>query len=300
MKPRNLGLSQAYSAVVLMGIGITVIQTIPLPPQTLVWYRVCIALPALGLFALLTRQRLRVDRAHWLPLFWVSLLTGIHWVSLFISITFSTVAIGMISFYSFPIFSTLMEAALQKRKPLTRDVVISIITFCGVILLTPLTGASMEYLPGVLAGLLAAILWAGRIVIIHHCLRPVSGLQMMFWSMAIMLPLLSPALYKSPPPWQWEFATFRGVLILGLFVTAFCHTLLLSSLRHISATLVGQISPVQIVSASIAGWLFLHEPLTPRILIGGLLIASTGLMAALWFKNPPSGAAPAPVPPSRV
>ena len=286
MTERKFGLIQAYIAVILMGIGITVIQTLPIPSQTLVWYRVAIAAPGLALYAILSKQSLHVPRALRSALFWTALLTGVHWISLFIAIKLSTVAIGMISFYSFPIFTTLFEAGLQRRKPQTRDLSISILILFGVILLTPITGASLELLPGVLMGLLSGILWAGRMVLIRHRLRSVSGLATMFWSMVILIICLSPFLIHSLPPWKWDGSVIRGVIFLGLFVTAFCHTVLLASLRHISATLVGQIAPIQIVSASLAGWLFLQEPLTFRIIAGGLLIASTGFIVAKFFKEP--------------
>ncbi|MGA0369851.1 MAG: EamA family transporter, partial [Kiritimatiellia bacterium] len=162
MSLRRRGLLQAYTSVILMGIGITVVQTIDLPPQTQVWYRVITALPGLLLFALLSGQSLRLELRFRRPLFAAALLTACHWIALFFSITMSTVAAGMISFFSYPVFSTLFEAVLQKRKPFRKDVVISGLSFLGVLLLTPLTGASLEMLPGVCVGVVSAVFWAAR------------------------------------------------------------------------------------------------------------------------------------------
>jgi len=287
MTSRQIGLLQGYSAVIFMGAGITIIQTLPIPSPTLVWYRVAIALPVLCLYAFVRKTSLHISRAYWKPLFFTGLLTGTHWISLFLSIKLSTVALGMISFYTFPVFTTLLEAGVQKRKPLTRDLLVTLITLAGVILLTPLTGASAEFLPGLLLGILSATLWAGRTVLIHHTLKELPSLTTMIWSLGIVLLFLSPTTLKAPAIWNWDPGVIKGTLFLGLFVTAFCHTLILSSLRRISATLLGQIAPVQIVSASITGWYFLKEPLTPRIIIGGSLIAFTGLIAATFFKEKP-------------
>ncbi|WFB37678.1 DMT family transporter [Kiritimatiellota bacterium B12222] len=288
MNARRRGLIQAYIAVIFMGAGITVVQTIPLPPPTLVWYRVAVALPGLLLYALIRKSPLAVPKRLWPSVIAVGLLTGLHWISLFFAITYSTVALGMISFYTFPVFATLLEAFIQKRKPLTRDLIVTVITLGGVILLTPLTGASKDYLPGVFIGMLSATLWAGRVVLVHHRLKELPGISTMLWSLTVIVLGLSPLTLQAPPPWQWQASTLYGVLFLGLFVTALCHTILLSSLRNISATLMGQISPVQIVSASIVGWLALQEPLTPRIIIGGSLIAFTGLIAAKFFTDKPA------------
>jgi|GEM_PF-2009300 len=288
MTSRQIGLLQGYIAVICMGAGITIIQTLPIPAPTLVWYRVVIALPGLYLYALISKTTLRVPREYWKAIFFAGLLTGMHWISLFISIKLSTVALGMISFYTFPVFITLLEAWVQKRKPLARDLIVALITLAGVILLTPLTGASTERLPGVLVGILSASLWAGRTVLVHHKLKELPSLATMIWSLVIILFLLSPSLMNAPALWNWEPTVIKGTLFLGLFVTAFCHTLVLSCLRHISGTLMGQIAPIQIVIASIVGWHFLHEPLTPRIIIGGGLIAFTGLIAATFFTEKPS------------
>lgn len=288
MTSRQKGLLLGYTAMICMGAGITIIQTLPIPSPTLVWYRVVIALPGLCLYAVISKTSLMVARRYWKHICFAGILTGIHWVSLFISIKLSTVALGMISFYTFPVFTTLLEAWIQKRKPLARDLVVAFITLAGVILLTPLTGASVELLPGVMVGILSAILWAGRTVLIHHTLKELPSLTTMIWSLVVILFLLSPTLLEAPPIWIWEPAVIKGTLFLGLFVTAFCHTLALSCLRHISATLMGQIGPIQIVVASVVGWYWLQEPLTPRIIIGGSLIAFTGLLAAAFFKDKPS------------
>lgn len=291
MTPHAKGLGLGYVSLVLMGFGITVIQVTPLHPATLVFYRCVVAAPLLWLLMAArgtSQSILPHDRSKMLA---VGILTGAHWITLFISMRLSTVALGMISFYTFPVFATLIEAAVQKRKPRGVDLVMAVLMLAGVSLLTPITNASPEMLPAVLVGILSAVLWAGRLVLIHHSLRAYPGECVMFWNLVVVGAILLPAAFLDAGPLHWSMETFLKVAFLGLFVTGLCHTLLLMSLRHISATLLSQIGPIQVVAAALAGWALIGEPLTFRIVFGGALVSLAGF-AASWThrekRRPPN------------
>jgi drug/metabolite transporter (DMT)-like permease len=277
----NKGVLLAYASLIGMGTGITVVQAIPVDSVALVFYRCLIAAPVMWLIVRWRAVSLRIRPEERSPLLAICALTGLHWTSLFISIRLGTVALAMVSLYTYPIFSTLIEAFVQKRKARPIDLALAALTLLGVILLTPLSGAPMEFLMPVLIGIFSALCWSGRLVMIHHSMRAYDSGSLMFWNLVTIGLVLLPVAMARSQPLDWDGVTLIKIIFLGVFVTALCHTVVLMSLRHISATLFSQIGPIQIVAAAIAGWLFLGEAVTPRLAVGGLTISLAGL-AASW------------------
>jgi len=279
------GLSIAYSAFIMMSIGITVVQVIPMNAVTMVFYRCAIAAPFLWLVLRARGDSLFIEPQDRMAAFWIGFLTGAHWIALFASITLGTVAVAMISLYCYPIFSTLIEAFVQKRNPRTVDLAICAITLVGVALLTPVMGAPEHLLPSVAFGIISAVFWSGRIVLVHHRMRRYNSASLMLWSLLIISILLLPSAFIPVEPGAWSGATVMKLLFLGIFVTGLCHTLLLVALRYISATLLGQVGPVQIAASALAAWAFLDEPLTLRMIIGGAVVCLAGAWATRTHRK---------------
>lgn len=268
-----------------MGIGITVVQAIPVDSTSLVFYRCLIAAPLILLIVYLRKASLVIHPGHRIALLSIGLLTGAHWIALFISIKLGTVALAMISLYTYPVFSTLIEAAAQRRRPRKVDLSLAALTLIGVSLLTPLTGAPENLLLPVLVGILSAVFWSSRIVLIHHRMRGYDSGSLMVWNLLIVAIALLPVAILRSNPLEWDGWTLTKIIFLGIFVTAFCHTLVLMSLRHISATLFSQIGPIQVLTAALAGWLFLNEEVTLRLIIGGLAISVAGFAASRTHRT---------------
>jgi drug/metabolite transporter (DMT)-like permease len=287
------GVFLGYAALIGMGLGITVVQAIPVDPTALVFYRCLVAAPVMWVIMRFRSVSWQIRAEDWLPLVLIALMTGMHWISLFISIRLGTVALAMVSLYTYPIFSTLIEALVQRRRPRPVDLALAFLTLLGVILLTPLSGAPPGFLWPVLVGIFSAVCWSGRLVMIHHRMRAYDSGSLMFWNLLIIGLLLLPVGVLRSQPLDWDVLTIGKVLFLGVFVTALCHTLVLMSLRHISATLFSQIGPVQILAAAVAGWIFLGESVTPRLIAGGLAISLAGLAASWTHRLPRTGKPPA-------
>ena len=64
----------------------------------------------------------------------MGVILAIHWTTFFKSIQVSTVAIGLLTFSTFPVFVTFLEPYFFKEKIKLSDVVIAIVTFLGVML----------------------------------------------------------------------------------------------------------------------------------------------------------------------
>ena len=122
-------------AVLLFGFAGLFGKWIELPSVGVTFGRVFFSSIALGLFMLITRQSFRLDNlSDVLTMIAGGFIMGIHWWSIFESIKLSSVAIGTITFSTFPLFLTFLEPLVYRQKIKRRNVIMAVIIIIGVIL----------------------------------------------------------------------------------------------------------------------------------------------------------------------
>ena len=102
--------------LVLLNVGIFCISTsgvlgrlINLPPKEIIFWRSIIALIGLLFFCLYRRKNiLTLFKKAPFALLVSGLLMGVHWISYFYALQWSSVAVGMLSLYTFPIFTAFL------------------------------------------------------------------------------------------------------------------------------------------------------------------------------------------------
>ena len=110
-------LFEIHLAVLLFGLAGLFGKWLALSPVIIVLGRVFFASVALALLFLFTKQSLRIyPRKNYLLLFLLGLILSIHWISFFKSIQVSTVAVGLLSYSIFPVFTAFLEPLFFKEK----------------------------------------------------------------------------------------------------------------------------------------------------------------------------------------
>ena len=94
-----------HAAVALFGFAGLFGKWLVLSPVAIVLGRTAIAAAALGILRLRARQRPRFD----VRLLGNGIVLALHWLSFFAAIQVSTVAVGLLGFASFPLFTLLAE-----------------------------------------------------------------------------------------------------------------------------------------------------------------------------------------------
>ena len=64
-------------------------------------------------------------------------IMAIHWFTFLQTIQMSTVAIGTITFSTFPIFVTFLEPIIYKERLRVKDIVLALIMFLGILITIP-------------------------------------------------------------------------------------------------------------------------------------------------------------------
>jgi len=279
LSPHKAALLQVHASVFLFGLSGLFGKFLDLPATVIVLGRTGFATLALGLVLGLGGQTLRPRSAQ--DLLGMALLGGLlafHWVSFFHSIQLATVAIGLLTFSSFPVFVTLLEPLLFKTPWRWRDGAIATLVVLGVALVIP------EYRPGsattlgAIWGLLSGLSFALLQLLNKGYRQRYSALAIAFYqdffaclSLLAIAPLTSLAL---------STREVGLLLVLGVLCTAVAHTLFIESLAVLRTQTASIISALEPVYGILLAALVLGEVPSFRTLVGGGVIIGTILWAS--------------------
>ncbi len=261
-------------AMVLMGTSGAFGRYIDLPAELSIAIRCILGALFLGLFCMVQGVSFRLNsRKDLLNLVMISILVLFHWTTYFIALQKSTVAIAMLSLFTYPIFTTFLEPLFYKTKLETTHILLAFLTLVGIALLAPSFDLEDEYLQGILWGLVSAVGYSCRNLFVKKQVGVYSGMTLMFYQLLfgglIFMPLLF--VYDLQP----AFDQWLPLVGLSLITTAIGHTMFVIVLRHFTVTSMSIMSTVQPIYGILIGILFLGEIPGLRAILGGTLILMT-------------------------
>lgn len=273
-----------WSNFLTLGLGILIMSSsgalgryMDMEPPIVIWIRCVIGSLALLVLLFFLGISLKLDsRKQFYSLLISSAFLGAHWVTYFYSLKYSTVAIGMLSLFTYPVITSLLEPVMLKVKFQKGTLILAILSFVGVSLLVPEYSLDNEYTIGILIGIVSALVYSIRNIMLKKNISSQSGITLMFYQLAINVIYLAPFLFilDFDPILEIE-NNWMPLLILGLFTTAAGHTLFLLSFKHFTITTVSIISSITPLLGSLIGFVVLSELPANRTYIGGALILLT-------------------------
>jgi drug/metabolite transporter (DMT)-like permease len=280
---RKHSLTEIHLAVVLFGLAGLFGKWIPLSPFVIVWGRVLFASLTLGLF-LLSRERISrpvFPRNHGLFLF-LGLLLAVHWSCFFQSIKVSSVAVGLLSYSSFPLFTAFLEPLISRGSLSLRRILYALLCLVGVFLIVPRFRFEDSTFQGVLWGLAAGLTFALLTIFNRRLSLRFSSLVIALYQDSWAALFLTPAVFVLRP--NLDGRNIILLAVLGIFCTAVAHTLFIKGMRIISAHTAAVISSMEPVYGILLAYVFLNEIPSARTLIGGGIILWA--VIALTVRDP--------------
>ena len=267
-------------AVLLFGFAGLFAKWIDLPSLGITFGRVFFSSLSLGIFMLITKQSFRVENRRDLRLLIMSgAIMAIHWWTIFESIQLSTVAIGCITFSTFPLFVTFIEPALNHEKPKARNVILAVIILIGVIITVPEFSLDNNTFKGILVGMISPIAYTALTLMNKNFVSRYSGTFICFYEQAIATLFLLPFVIG-----LGLHPTLKDIgllIVFGTLTTAFAHTLFITCLKDIPARLAGVCSSMETVYAIIFALILLGEVPTIREIAGAVIILGAVIYAQL-------------------
>lgn len=278
-----------YLGLSLLSMNGVLSKVIPLDAFTITQLRSVIAVAGFYCVYRLLRVPLTISsRSQVAGVYGLGVLMGIHWGTFFHAMQTSTVAVGILSLFSYPMITILLEP-LFTRKPLAgRDIVSGLLVIVGLLIMVwqdLQTGWSGQVLIGVCWGVFSALLFSMRNLLQKYCFPHIPSGTLMFHQLIAIAILFIPFVQvnsvqqMAPLGWWW-------LVVLGFFGTATAHTLYSLSLKTLPAKSVSLIGCMQPMVSILLAWLLISEVPSATVIIGGAIILAVAVMESSFRRNP--------------
>ena len=208
---------------------------------------------------------------------------AIHWITYFYALKLSNVALGMLSLYTFPIITALLEPLFFKSKINPVHIILGGVVLIGVFILAPEFNLKSSNVRGILFGLFSALCYSIRLLILKQHVNQYHGSMLMLYQTSVITIVLIPVLFfMDVSNFQSQFPY---LLVLAILTTAIGHSLMVHSLKFFSTTTATIISSIQPVFGIIIAFFIVNEVPEINTIWGGLLIISTVLIETRRIKK---------------
>ncbi len=280
------GYLEIHGAVFLFGIAGLFGKLVDAPAMVIVFGRTFFASIGLLIVLVALKKPIRLrSKADLGMLILMGLLLAAHWVAFFTAIQISTVAMGLLTCSTFPLFVTFMEPWFFKEKLRLFDLMTAALVLLGLGLIVPSFDITNHMTQGAFWGVIAGFTFALLSILNRKYVAIYSPLVITAYQNVIATVALFPVLFFLK--WSLDKKDWFLLVILGIFCTALSHVLFIRSLSNIKTQLASVIAGLEPVYGIAFAFLLLGETPGPRILLGGSLIIGTIMVATLkWpLKN---------------
>ncbi len=257
---------------------------IEMPPPVIVWWRSSLAMIFLFVYCKINKVDLKISSKKDQFVFVLgAIFMAAHWITYFYALKLSNVALGMLSLYTFPVMTALLEPVFIKTKFNPIHIVLGLIVLLGIYILAPEFNLESAHVQGIGLGLISALCYSLRILIMKQYVAKYNGTMLMFYQVLLISILLLPALFlfdTSNIQTQYPY-----VLLLALLTTAIGHTLMVRKLTYFSVSTASIISSIQPIFGIVLAVIFLSEIPSLNTYLGGTLILSTVIIESIRSKK---------------
>lgn len=283
----NKGIAQIHIAVLLFGLAGLFGKVLSCSPLYIVLGRTFFAAVALFLYARFISKTplLSFEKSIVFFLILQGILLAVHWWAFFLSIQMSSVAVGLVTYSTFPLFVTFLEPLFFKEKLKPTNILIACSVFVGILLVIPDFDFSNHMTQGAFLGIMSGFTFAILALVNRKNARTSDSIAIAFYqnffaSVFLIFPILA-VQAKTP-----QIDDLPNLIFLGVFCTALAHTLFIRSLSVIKAQTASVIAGLEPVYGIVLAFFMLNEIPQIRTLIGGLIIISATLLAGRQSETP--------------
>lgn len=276
MTSHREGLLSVHASVLIFGLTALFSKIISLSAVEITLVRSVFAVLSIALYILLLKESLFLKRwrDYWIA-FILGLLLGSHWVTYFHAMQVSSIAIGIIALYTYPVMTVFLEPFFHGEWPHIKDIISAVVVLLGIYLLVPEFVINNQTTQGVFWGVLSAFLFAMRNIIHGHYFKRYPARHALFYQSIFIVFLLLP--FSGHKIFEVNSQQWLQLMLLGIFFTALPHTLYANSLLHLKAKTVGLIGCMQVFYGTLFAAIFLTELPDLKTIAGGFIVISAAI-----------------------
>lgn len=285
MKKENISKGMMAIAMFVFGTLAPFVRNISVGSGELALYRAVMAALLVGVFLLVTKQRLSVSgiKKELVFLLLSGAAMGFNWILLFESYKYTTVSVATLSYYFAPVIVMVVCPLIFKEKFTVKQVVSFVAATVGLVLITGTAGGGKQDLLGIVFGLCAAVFYS-IVMLLNKFIKGVAGLHRTFIQFLAAIVVLVPyvAFTNGFTLRELDNTGWVSLLIVGVIHTGFTYCLYFSALKELPGQKVAILSYIDPLVAVLVSVVVINERMTVLQFVGGLLI----LGFTLWNELP--------------
>ena len=284
MQHSREGLLAVHAAVLIFGFTALFSKLLPLPALDITFYRSIFAFIAIAIYMAYKKQSYSLNRSQdYFMAVALGVLLAIHWVSYFYAMQVSSVAVGVIALYTYPVITVFLEPFFHGEKPHVVDVITSFAVLFGIYLIVPEFSLDNNTMLGILSGVFSALMMSLRNIMQRRYFSAYPASQALLYQTIVVVLTLFAFTEMSVNVIDGE--QWWLLVLLGRAFTALPHTLFAHGLLHLKAKTASLIACVQVVYAAVFAAIFLGELISLNVVIGGFIVVSAAMFESLPKKK---------------
>ena len=279
----NRNIIYLHIAVMLFGLAGVAAQFVEVPAVLVALGRVVCSSLLLLIIAAAKKDSLRLNsRKDYCMIILTGAVMAIHWTTFFQSVQVSTVAIGTITFSTFPLFLTFIEPIVFHEKLRSQSVLSAILLLIGVMITIPEFSMENHTTIGIIWGMVSSLSYAVLTLANRYFSPRYPARTVCLYEQGSAAIVLLPALFLVET--TWRPLDLAGIAFVGFICTAFAHSLYVSAQKSVRAQTAGIISGMETVYGILYALLFLGEVPSIRELAGGIVILGVAMYSSIKAK----------------
>lgn len=278
--PFNRNILFLHIAVMLFGLSGVIGQFVEISSVMVALGRVISSSLLLFLIAIAKKDTLKLSsKKDYGLIILTGIVMAVHWTTFFQSIQVSSVAIGTITFSTFPLFLTFFEPLIFHEKLRRQNIFTAVTLMIGVIITIPEFSIENNTTVGIIWGMVCSFTYAIMTLANRYFSSRYTGRIICLYEQGTAAIVLLPALFIMKT--QWRIPDIIGVAFIGFICTAFAYSLYVSAQKNVKAQTAGIISGMETVYGILYALLFLGEIPSGRELVGGAVILGVAMYSSL-------------------
>ncbi|TVZ14411.1 DMT family transporter [Maribacter sp. MAR_2009_72] len=256
---------------------------VQLPVTVTIGARAILACFALVAFCWYKKYSFKIKRSDWTLIGLTGVLMCVHWLTYFYALQLSSVAIGMLSLFTYPVITAFLEPLVLGTKFQRIHFLLAVLVLVGMYMLSPSLDLKNSNSIAVGFGVLSALVYAIRNILLKKKVSEYNGSVIMVYQTAITGVVLLP--FLGTVPLVQVVTQWQALITLAILTTAIGHTLFLMTFKHFTITTVSILSSIQPIYGILIGALFLAEIPQVNTIVGGILILSSVVIESIRTKS---------------
>ncbi|MCB0400633.1 MAG: DMT family transporter [Flavobacteriales bacterium] len=277
-----------HITVLIFGLTGILGKLITLDSYLLVWYRLGIALIALGIYFSITKFSLAITKKQLIRVLGVGITIAIHWVTFFEAIKQSNVSVALVCFSSSTLFTSLLEPIYFKRRIKLYEVIFGVIIIIGLYFIFSF---EFKFLTGMILSIISAALASWFTVANGILIKEVKAKTISFYELLSAFVLMSGYMLITtkgdPAQFVISMDDLKWLLILGILCTAVAFIVSVEVMKKISpytVTISVNLEPIYSIILALIIWPE-SETMSYGFYLGTIIVIATIFLNAYFKKR---------------